>query len=54
MYRGYFNTREGKELVAIKTCKRMFYACIRVKQMLKDIGMISGNKIDPLRDIHIS
>ena len=25
VYRGYFNTREGKELVAIKSCKRKFY-----------------------------
>ena len=33
MYRGYFNTREGKELVAIKTCKRMFiHVYTRVKQ----------------------
>ena len=24
VYRGYFNTREGKELVAIKTCKRKY------------------------------
>ena len=27
VYRGYFNTGEGKELVAIKTCKRTFYDC---------------------------
>ena len=42
MYRGYFNTREGKQLVAIKTCKRMFiHVYTRVKQiMLKDIGVI--------------
>ena len=24
VYRGYFNTREGKVLVAIKTCKRKY------------------------------
>ena len=24
VYRGYFNTAEGKELVAIKSCKRKF------------------------------
>ena len=28
MYRGYFNTGEGKKLVAIKTCKRKFYVVL--------------------------
>ena len=28
VYRGYFNTGNGKELVAIKTCKRMFYVTL--------------------------
>ena len=40
MYRGYFNTREGKQLVAIKTCKLMFYTCIYKKIMLNNVGMI--------------